>query len=130
MSRINELDLIPWIKVPRLNGIVVSDNKDGESTLGMLMTLITSGKDLRIPELQRKIELHKKWEEQDTAIACELYAHNIVWGDVNPSNIMIDGVMDAWVLDFGGMNNVDFVDDDKRETVEGDKQGIKRLCRE
>jgi hypothetical protein len=31
------------------------------------------------------------------------------------------------VIDFGGMNNVDFVDDENRETVRGDWQGVGKL---
>lgn len=36
-------------------------------------------------------------------------------------NVVIDEAMNAWVIDFGGMNNVEFVDEDKRETIEGDE---------
>lgn len=75
-------------------------------------------------------ELHKKWEEQVTGIVQELHAFDIVWGDVNPTNVVIDRAMDAWVIDFGGMNNVEFVDEEGRETVEGDRQGVKRLFQE
>ena len=45
-----------------------------------------------------------------------LHDNDIVWGDVNPMNVVIDEAMDAWVIDFGGNNNVAFVDDEKRET--------------
>jgi RIO-like serine/threonine protein kinase len=105
----------------------------GEDTIGMLMTLITSSKvgtHLRSPGLQRMSEMHGKWEEQLTAIIKELHAHGIVWGDVHPMNIVIDEAMDAWAVDFGGMNNVEFVDNENRETVEGDWQGIARIFRE
>jgi hypothetical protein len=42
-------------------------------------------------------------------------------------NVVIDENFDAWVIDFGGMNNVDFVDDENRETVRGDWQGVGKL---
>jgi hypothetical protein len=99
LSRMNELDLRPSIRVPNLEGLVASGN-NGETTMGMLLTLIMSEKDLRDSQLQS----------------------NIVWGDVNPSNVMIGDKTDAWLIDFGGMNNVEFVDEDIRETIEGDKQ--------
>jgi RIO-like serine/threonine protein kinase len=70
------------------------------------------------------------WEEQLTTIVQELHAHDIVWGDVNPFNVMIDEAMNVWAIDFGGMNNVEFVDDELREIMEGDKQGIRRLFRD
>jgi tRNA A-37 threonylcarbamoyl transferase component Bud32 len=132
MSRIDEAGLGARIRVPGLQGIVVS-GENGERTMGMLMTLITSpkmGTHLQSQGFQGKLELHKKWEEQVTAIVQELHANGIVWGDVNPMNVVIDEAMNAWVIDFGGMNNVEFVDDEKRETVEGDKQGIMRLFQE
>jgi hypothetical protein len=43
---------------------------------------------------------------------------------------MVGEAMDAWTIDFGGMNNVEFVDDDLRETMEGDEQGLRRLFKE
>jgi hypothetical protein len=45
-------------------------------------------------------------------------------------NIVIGKVMYAWIIDFDGSNNVEFVDDIHCETVEGDKQGIRRLFQE
>jgi hypothetical protein len=129
LSRINDTDLAARLRVPTLHGIVVA----GEDTIGMLMTLITSsevGTHLRSPGLQSRSEMHGKWEEQLTAIIKELHAHGIVWGDVHPTNIVIDEAMDAWAVDFGGMNNVEFVDNENRETVEGDWQGIARIFRE
>jgi RIO-like serine/threonine protein kinase len=74
--------------------------------------------------------LHKQWEEQLTVIVQELHAHDIVWGDVHPMNVVIDEEMNAWAIDFGGVNNAEFVDDEKRETIEGDWQGITRLFQE
>ena len=132
MLHIDKAGLRARIRVPGLQGIVVS-GENGETTMGMLMTLITStitGTHLQSQGFQGKLELHKKWEEQVTAIVQELHANGIVWGDVNPMNVVIDEAMNAWVIDFGGMNNVEFVDDEKRETVEGDKQGIMRLFQE
>ncbi|KAI4955496.1 hypothetical protein J4E91_001357 [Alternaria rosae] len=129
LRRIDEAGLAVRLRVPRLQGVVVS----GEDTIGMLMTLITSsstGTHLRSAGLQDRQELHKQWEEQLTAIVRELHAHGIVWGDVHPMNIIIDEEMDAWAIDFGGMNNAEFVDDEKRETVEGDWQGLKRMFQE
>ncbi|KAH7561892.1 hypothetical protein BM1_02996 [Bipolaris maydis] len=127
--RIYKAGLTTRFRVPRLHGIVVS----GETTIGLLMTLVTSseiGTHLRSPGLQERHELHRKWEEQLTAIIQGLHAHDIVWGDVHPMNVVIDEGMNAWAVDFGGMNNVEFVDDDKRETTEGDWQGITRIFKE
>lgn len=132
LSRIEELGLRTRIKVPQLRGIVVS-GEAGETTIGMLMALIRSpekGEHLQSPCFWGELELHRKWEKQVTDVVQELHAAGIVWGDVNPMNVVIDDAMDAWVIDFGGMNNIAFVDEEKRETVEGDWQGVKRLFQE
>jgi serine/threonine protein kinase len=129
LSQIDQAGLTKRLRVPQLLGIVVSGDA-GEVTMGMLMTLITSpamGSHLQSPGFHDKPELHEKWGRQVTAIIQELHAHDIVWGDVNPMNVVIDEAMDAWVIDFGGMNNVEFVDEEKRETAEGDWQGVGRL---
>ena len=45
-------------------------------------------------------------------------------------NILIDEATDAWAIDFGGMNNAEFVDDENRETIAGDWQGLTKLFQE
>jgi hypothetical protein len=125
LSRIDAADLPARIKVPKLHSLVVS----GENTIGMLMTMIP-GVHLRSESLYDKHALHQKWEEQITAIVQELHAHDIVWGGVHPKNIVIDEAMDAWAVDFGGLNNPRFVDDEKRGTREGDWQGVTRVFQE
>ena len=122
LSRIKDAGLTARLRVPKLEGIVVS----GDDTIGMLMTLI-DGTHLRSPDLRGRHEWHGIWEGQLRAIIQELHAYGIVWGDVHPMNIIIDEAMNAWAIDFGGMNNVAFVDDEKRETIEGDWQGITRI---
>ena len=44
-------------------------------------------------------------------------------------NVVIDENFDAWVIDFGRINDVGIVDDEKRETVEGDWQGVGKVFR-
>ncbi|GAB7353477.1 hypothetical protein MBLNU459_g3931t1 [Dothideomycetes sp. NU459] len=120
------------IRLPDLLGIAVSDEK-GVTTIGMLMTLIISpkmGTHLLSEQFWSQHELHHLWEEQVIATVQQLHANQIVWGDVNPCNVVIDKDLNAWVIDFGGMNNPEFVDDDKAETMEGDWQGIQRLFHE
>lgn len=60
----------------------------------------------------------------------ELHRHKIVWGDVNVHNIFIDANNDAWVIDFGGNCNVQFVDEELKETYQGDIQGLHRIFEE
>jgi hypothetical protein len=97
MLRIKKAGLVGRIRVPELLGIVVS-GENGESTMGMLVTLITSpelGMHLESPGFHDKGDLHKKWEDRVTTIVRELHSHGIVWGDVNPMNVAIDEALDA-----------------------------------
>lgn len=71
--------------------------------------------------------MHAKWLSQLQHTVTRIHTEGIVWGDVQPMNIMIDEAMDAWAIDFWGMNNVEFVDDGVRETVEGDWMGVGRV---
>jgi hypothetical protein len=81
------------------------------------------------PELSNP-SFHKRWQEQVEGIVKELHRHEIVWGDVNVHNIFIDVNGDAWVIDFGGNCNVQFVDEELKETYEGDVQGLCRVFEE
>ena len=71
--------------------------------------------------------MHAKWKAQVVDMVTELHAHDVIWGDVNAGNVVIDHASNAWLIDFGGLNNPEFVDDDLAETKEGDWQGVHRL---
>ena len=51
----------------------------------------------------------------------------VVWGDVKPDNILIDEGGDAWAIDFGGGYSPDWINHEKRDTMEGDMQEVSRL---
>ncbi|KAK5075601.1 hypothetical protein LTS08_001332 [Lithohypha guttulata] len=117
------------IRLPDLQGIVVSGEAD-EKFIGLLIAIIPAsslGIDLLSAGCWTNSDLHMKWEQQVTTTVEVLHAHGIVWGDVNAGNVVIDQAFDAWVIDFGGRNNPEFVDDDKVETIDGDWQGVRRL---
>ena len=113
-------------RVSELRGLVVS----GDKTVGFLLTLIKPHA-LGMHPLEKgfcgRFELHKKWRQQVIATVQQLHDRGIVWGDVNPCNIVIDSELNAWVIDFGGNFNWEFVDEDNAETERGDWQGLERL---
>lgn len=113
---------IARLRAPILEGLVVS----GDDTVGLLMTLI-DGSHLRSPKHIVRHDLHQRWETQLRDIVQELHAYDIVWGDVHPMNVIIDEESNAWEIDFGRIKNVDFIDDHKRETIEGDWQGLQSI---
>jgi tRNA A-37 threonylcarbamoyl transferase component Bud32 len=105
-------------RLPVLDSLVTSDT-DGEVVVGILMNFIISpimGCHLLSPGFRDRVDLHGKWEEQVRASLRVLHENGLVWGDVNPCNVAIDEGYDAWIIDFGGLNNAEFVDDDKAET--------------
>ncbi|KAK5135789.1 hypothetical protein LTR08_004615 [Meristemomyces frigidus] len=137
LNRIKELRLRDESvenRFPDLIGIVVStDEQGGEMAVGLLMTLISSspdGADLLRAGTQERFELHEVWKTQVMRMVGVLHEHGLVWGDVNPGNVVIDDASQAWLVDFGGRNNAEFVDDALMETEEGDWQGVGRLFEE
>lgn len=132
LLQMKKTGLSALVSVPELRGIVIS-TENSATAMGMRMTLIVSpdtGTHLQSQNFWNMLELHDRWERQVLFAVQELHAHCVVWGDVYPINIVIDEAINAWIIDFGGMNNVEFVDDEKRETMEGDIQGVTRLFRE
>lgn len=120
--RNDNINITARLRAPILEGLVVS----GDETVGLLMTLI-NGSHLRNPGHIVRHDLHQRWETQLRDTVQELHDHDIVWGDVHPMNVIIDEESNAWAIDFGGMNNVEFIDDDKSETIEGDWQGLQSI---
>lgn len=118
--RIRHAGLQDKIKVTNLHSIVVSD--DDRMTIGLLLDLIPSTGDslYRYRNGTLASEHHAKWKQQVTDTVEQLHAHDLVWGDVHPGNIVIDTSFNAWVVDFGGGWIVEFVPRKKSGTKEGD----------
>ncbi|WPG98459.1 Hypothetical protein R9X50_00125000 [Acrodontium crateriforme] len=111
------------LKVSPFKGLVVLENS---LVVGMLFEWLKGWPLAEHPELSNP-RFHKRWQEQVGATVNELHQHKIVWGDVNVHNIFIDANADAWVIDFGGNYNIQFVDKELKETYEGDLQGLRRI---
>ena len=114
------------LKVSPFNGLVILDNG---LVAGMLFEWLEGSPLAEHLELSNS-SFHKRWQEQVEAIVKESHRHKIVWGDVNVHNIFVDANADAWVVDFGGNCNVEFVDEELKETCEGDIQGMRRIFEE
>ncbi|OBT89512.1 hypothetical protein VE02_01141 [Pseudogymnoascus sp. 03VT05] len=125
--RIHEAGLQDTLKVSNLHSIVVST--DGKMTIGLLFDLIPSPEDSLYSYKNSALasEHHAIWKQQITDTVTQLHAHDLVWGDVHPGNIVIDTSFNAWVVDFGGGSIVEFVPRKKRETKEGDWQGAGKI---
>lgn len=126
LSAIIGFGLHKTLRVSPFTGFVTLDN--GLVT-GMLFDWLEGWPLAEHPELHN-LSYHRVWQEQVETIVDELHRHKIVWGDVNVHNIFIDMNADAWVIDFGGNCNVQFVDEELKETYDGDRQGLRRIFEE
>ncbi|TVY41275.1 hypothetical protein LOCC1_G006473 [Lachnellula occidentalis] len=120
------------IRVPRLTGLVTSS--DNGQTIGILEEYIpTDVKDL--PTLRdvdtATIDLsrRKKWAFQIREMVHLMHEIGVVWGDGKPHNVLIHkDTDDAWLIDFGGGWTDGWVDENLRETREGDEQATGRIA--
>ncbi|RDL39151.1 Uncharacterized protein BP5553_03491 [Venustampulla echinocandica] len=114
------------IRVPKLTGLVTS--ADNGQTIGILEEYIpTDLKDLStlrdvdtaIIDLSRR----KKWSSQIREMVHLMHEIGVVWGNGKPRNVLIHkDTDDAWLIDFGGGWTDGWVDEDLKETREGDEQ--------
>ncbi|KAI9875045.1 MAG: hypothetical protein M1830_008995 [Pleopsidium flavum] len=71
--------------------------------------------------------LRRKWAARVKYSIEQLHDCRIVWGDAKADNVMIDSENEAWMIDFGGGFTHGWVDEEKRETVEGDLQALSKI---
>jgi len=111
------------IQVPQLLGYVHS--KDTKQILGFVREWIPGH---RLDDVDITPEKGQKWILQIIQTIERLHEHGIVWGDGKPNNIVIDEKDDAWLIDFGGGTTKGWVDAELAETIEGDKQALRRIA--
>ncbi|KAE8152773.1 hypothetical protein BDV25DRAFT_137580 [Aspergillus avenaceus] len=116
------------VRVPKLHSIVLSEA--GDKALGILLQWLPFGSNTLLSQKGEEAKrLHDKWESQVGEILEHLHQKSIIWGDVSPSNIVIDWNDDAWILDFAGGVDEDFVDKQLAGTPGGDLGGIEKVFR-
>ncbi|KAF2488642.1 hypothetical protein BU16DRAFT_568164 [Lophium mytilinum] len=72
-------------------------------------------------------ELREKWVSQIQNTVSTLHDLDVIWGDVQARNVVIDRSGNAIVISFEGGAVKGWIDKDKMETKEGDLQGLERL---
>lgn len=115
------------VRVSRLRGVV--QDQDTERVVGLLLSYIDS-RNARLScaaRLGGDVALHEKWLGQIRHSVSELHSRGIVWGDVKPDNVLIDGHGDAYLVDFGGGYTTGWVDRELENTMDGDLQGVRRV---
>jgi hypothetical protein len=86
--------------VSRLAGLVL--NNDGVSLLGLLVEHIRGSRTLHETVEGSGEEKCERWMRQLRATVKRLHRGGVVWGDVNPDNVLVDLRDNAWVVNFGG----------------------------
>lgn len=137
------------VRVPKINGIITSDT----GIIGFLIDYIPSlcydlGDALRCAKATASTTLEErdgppmpvvhiskaqreKWSCQIEDTLKALHTRDIIWGDAKMANVLIDELTDdAWVIDFGGGNDRNWVDPELHGTVAGDLQALERIKRE
>lgn len=127
MSRLQQSGLNESLHIPTLHGLV---HYDKDQICGLLLTYVEHGETLaytNVNELPQ--ERRDKWISQIRQTIDKMHSAGIIWGDVKPDNILVDNNDLLWFIDFGGSYTRGWVDEDKAETVEGDRQGMERIIR-
>ncbi|KAI3328368.1 hypothetical protein F4824DRAFT_506617 [Ustulina deusta] len=68
-----------------------------------------------------------RWAEELDILIRTLHGAGLVWGDAKPHNVLVDTMDNLWLIDFGGSFTQGWVDEEKRDTAEGDLQGLERI---
>lgn len=123
-------------RVPMLKGYVTHPTSG--VILGLLRAWVPSELSLRdlqdASEIEHNFkgeprELRRKWAGQIKRTIQFLHSIGVIWGDAKPSNIIIDSLGDAHLIDFGGGWTEGWVDEKLQETTDGDEQGVARILK-
>ncbi|CZR62139.1 uncharacterized protein PAC_12036 [Phialocephala subalpina] len=121
------------IRTPRLEGLVTTSQQSG-TVIGFLTDYITPGSllstlgDLRdkmdqVSNLQRE-----DWASQAKRIIEQLHGIGVVWGNVCPTNMLLDVEGNLWAVGFSGACTGGFVSLELMGTKEGDLMGLDMIC--
>ncbi|KAG8627637.1 hypothetical protein KVT40_005120 [Elsinoe batatas] len=127
------------IRVPLVQGLVIDSPSPLPSgsvsspdkkcnILGFLLTPIPSATPLTKYLDSDTAESHReKWAKEVERTISVLHDNAIVWGDAKADNFMVDEGNRLWIIDFGGSYTEGWVDEDLKETEQGDMQGVEKV---
>ncbi|KAI5464247.1 hypothetical protein BGZ63DRAFT_411989 [Mariannaea sp. PMI_226] len=117
------------ICVARLQGYV--KHADSGAIIGLLRDFILSGvhgdtlRDVDVSVVPN--EMRRKWANQIRETVDKLHEVGVVWGDGKASNVIIDQLDNAWLIDFAGGWSKGWVDEELAGSKEGDNQAVRKL---
>lgn len=127
LHKINTQGLADKFRVPKIEALVGWQDSNIE-TMGFLLTAIddpvplTKLLDSEVDESKRL-----KWAKETEKIIKTLHDNGIIWGDAKADNFLVDRHNQLWIIDFGGSFTEGWVDEDLKETWEGDDMGLERI---
>lgn len=75
------------------------------------------------------LTIRAEWVRQLERMIGTLHNADIIWGDAKPDNILVGTDNNLRIIDFGGGHTCGWVDEDKAESIEGDKQALSRMVK-
>lgn len=133
-------------RISRVHSLVIDDDDDvlqhypidpddddeiwpGTRLVGLLLTYIENKGTLSAlaPWSDCTNEDRSRWARQIRETVERLHELGIPWGDVKPDNVLVDEKNRPWLIDFDGSYTPGWVDEENRETVQGDLQGLQRI---
>ncbi|KAF5618704.1 hypothetical protein F52700_12224 [Fusarium sp. NRRL 52700] len=124
LHKLRELFPTGSVRVPQLLGYV--GHNDTKQLLGLLRQWVP-GRCLNDIATTATPENKRKWASQVRETIEALHQHGLIWGNGNPSNIIIDEQDNAWLVGFGGGYTPGWIDEDLVETKQGDEQALKKI---
>ncbi|KJZ68343.1 hypothetical protein HIM_12265 [Hirsutella minnesotensis 3608] len=125
LSQINRSrQFVPPFRTSTLVGIVVWDGD--KNLMGFLLEHI-EGETLASRMDSASIATKRRWIAQVESTLRRLHEINIVWGDVKPDNVIINGDEDAVLIDFGGGYTPAYVNQEFQQTIQGDLIGLDHM---
>ncbi|KAI0392794.1 hypothetical protein F5Y17DRAFT_435145 [Xylariaceae sp. FL0594] len=131
------------IRISRLYGAVVDHDNDlpqhfppaehgptsGKRLVGILLTYVENKGTLYLtaPWSDVTEDRRLRWADELEILIRTLHGAGLVWGDAKPHNVLVDTMDNLWLIDFGGSFTQGWVDEEKRDTAEGDLQGLERI---
>ncbi|KAG9782535.1 hypothetical protein ABEF95_013168 [Exophiala dermatitidis] len=127
LLRIQDSGLHNMLLLPKLHGYV--EDASQKRIIGYLLEYIEHRGTLDHVGAAEKapLALRRRWYQKIAETLSALHDVGIVWGDAKAGNVLVDHEDSVWVIDFGGGYTVGWVDEELRETVAGDLQGLARI---
>jgi serine/threonine protein kinase len=114
----------PGLRIPTLAGLICTEQS---AVVGFLIGYIDSRSLASIAIEQVPLKQRRRWFEEIEGSLERLHSVDLIWGDAKPDNVLIDRDENAWLIDFGGGWSTGWVDSNLYDSMEGDKQGLRRM---